>query len=198
MSPPSFLFDGPFDSSDSDTLDTSPLCAPTPTQNPLPVLDVKVAQTLDHPHVAAQPVNPPTQNQDNSLAHRVYRPLTRQYAIYFDPGPQCAGVKVKFDVKGTLTRLDAIHPELGFLKYDGNLRGLDISYLEAANMLETRFYASSRVGMTEEAARLFKQFISTEYNIAFLAHEEAKMTERARRIASCIVSGSSIGPHAPM
>ncbi|KAH9172391.1 hypothetical protein EDB89DRAFT_1906246 [Lactarius sanguifluus] len=145
MSPPSF--DSPFDGPD-----TSPPCAQTPTQNPLPVLDVMVAQTLDHPHVAAQPVNLPTQNQDNSLAHRAYRPLTRQHAIYFDPGPQCASVKVKFDVKGTLTRLDAIHPELGFLKYDGNLQGLDISYLKAANMLETHFYASSRVGMTEEAA----------------------------------------------
>ncbi|KAH8979144.1 hypothetical protein EDB86DRAFT_3089399 [Lactarius hatsudake] len=185
-SPPSPSFHGP----DGDMLHAFPLRVQTPTQ--CLSEDVETAlPTLDHPH-AAQSVNSTTQYQVDPLVHKAYRPLTRQHAIYFDPSPQCAGVKAEFDVKGILIALNAEYPEQGFLQYEGNLQGLGIYSLEAASVLKTRFYASNQVGMTEEAAGLFKQRVSMEYDIAFQAHEQAKMRERAHCIAGLIVGGSSV------
>ncbi|KAH9163591.1 hypothetical protein EDB89DRAFT_1912563 [Lactarius sanguifluus] len=198
-SPPSPSFHDP----DGNMLHAFPLHVQTSMQNSLSNSDVEpVLQTLGHPHVAAQSVNSTTQYQDNPLVHKTYRPLTRQHAIFFDPGPQCvgSGVSAKFDVKGILIILDAKYPELGFLQYEGNLQGLNMYYLETANMLEARFYASNRVGMTEEAAGLFNQQVSIEYNIAFWARERTKMRERAHRIGGLIVGDSSatVEPHAPL
>ncbi|KAH9028662.1 hypothetical protein EDB85DRAFT_1887811 [Lactarius pseudohatsudake] len=198
-SPPSPSFHDP----DGDMLHAFPLHVQTSTQNSLSDSDVEpVLQTLGHPHVAAQSVNSTSQYQDNPLVHKTYRPLTRQHAIFFDPGPQCvgSGVRAKFDVKGILIGLDAKYPELGFLQYEGNLQGLNMYYLETASMLGARFYASNRVGMTEEAAGLFNQRVYIEYNIALWAHERAKMRERAHRIGGLIVGDSTatVGPHAPL
>ncbi|KAH9170306.1 hypothetical protein EDB89DRAFT_2072137 [Lactarius sanguifluus] len=159
-----------FHSPDSDMLHAFPLHVQTPTQCLSEDAVETALPTLDHPH-AAQSVNSTTQYQVDPLVHKAYCPLTRQHTIYFDPSPQCAGVKAEFDVKGILITLNAKYPEQGFLQYEGNLQGLRIDYLEAASMLETHFYASKKVGITEEAAGLFKQCVSMEYNIAFYAHD---------------------------
>lgn len=98
--------------------------------------------------------------------------------MYFDSGHKCASVKVKFDVKEILVRLNTMYPELDLLQYEESLRGLDIYYLETANMFETYFYESNQVGMTDKAAGVFRQHISTEYNRALLAYERGKMRER--------------------
>ncbi|KAH9170339.1 hypothetical protein EDB89DRAFT_2072013 [Lactarius sanguifluus] len=177
-SPPSCNSDGDI----ANVLFTLPLDAQTPTQDSPSVLNAEPAlQTLqvDRPHIPRSKA----------------KPLSRQHAIYFDPSSQCAGlgVQVKFDIEGILTKLDAKHPELDFLKYEANLQELKISNLEVANMFTTCSYAD-QARMTEDDAELFRQQVSTEYNIAFVENEREKMRERARRIGSLIVSGSTTHP----
>jgi hypothetical protein len=129
---------------------------------------------LDHSHVADS--DSTTQYQDNSSTHNANRPLSRHHVTHFDFSHKCAGlgVKDKFNIEGILIRLNVIFPEMDFLQYEEKLRGLGIYYLESANMFETDFYESNQVGMTGEATGLFRQYVSTEYLKALLAHERAK------------------------
>jgi hypothetical protein len=93
----------------------------------------------------------------------------------------------KFDNTGILMRLDLLHLGLGFCQYEEGLKALTIQFLETANLLGTGFYMSDKVGMTEEAAGFFRQFVTTEFNKALLAHEQHKM--RVCHIANDIHTG---------
>lgn len=90
----------------------------------------------------------------------------------------------KFDVNSILVKLNAKHPQLAFFQYEEKLRNLDVLYLGTANEFETHFYQSSVVGMTEEAAGLFRRCVSMEYSKALLAHERGKMRGRGLQITS--------------
>ena len=108
------------------------------------------------------------------------RTLTRQNAIFFDSdsGFKFQDVEDKYDINTILVKLDTKHPYLDFFQYEEALQKLNIYYLETANMFETHFYESHSVGMTKEAAELYRQSISKEYGKALLEHERAKMKRR--------------------
>ena len=108
------------------------------------------------------------------------RTLSRQNAIYFnsDSNSKFQDVEDKYNISAILVKLDAKHPYLDFFQYEEALRKLNIYYLETANMLEPHFYESQLVGMTKEAAELFRQSVSKEYSKALLEHERAKMERR--------------------
>ena len=137
-----------------------------------------------HQPPVPQSVDSTTKHQNTSTARKP-KPLSRQPRAFYHGTPRdspCLGVK--FDIVGILKRLDVLHPEMDFRQYEERLKSLGIDHLRTANILTTRVYQSSRVGMTEEATQLFRQFVVMDYNKALLADERRKM--RVRRIASDI------------
>ena len=104
--------------------------------------------------------------------------------MFFDTHHERPFLDVKFDFVGILMKLDVLYPGLGFRQYEERLKDLAIAYLQTATNLSTHFYLLCRVGMKGQAAWLFKQFITTEYKKALLAHERRRM--RVRRIANDI------------
>jgi hypothetical protein len=98
--------------------------------------------------------------------------------MYLDSNFEFQDVKDKFDIKAILAKLDTKHPHLDFLQYEEALQKLDVYYLETANEFEPHFYQSHSVGMSKEAAELFRQSVSKEYSKALLEHERQKMRRR--------------------
>jgi hypothetical protein len=109
------------------------------------------------------------------------RKLSRQNAMYFGDSEtnfKFQDVEDKFDINAILVKLDTKHPHLDFLQYEEALQKLSIYYLETANTFEPHFYQSQSVGMSREAAELFRQSVSKEYYKALLEHERGKMRRR--------------------
>jgi hypothetical protein len=99
--------------------------------------------------------------------------------MYFDSDSfKFQDVEDKYDIKTILVKLDAKYPHLDFLQYEEALQKLNIFYLETANTFEPHFYQSHLVGMSKEAAELFRLSVSKEYCKALLEHERAKMRRR--------------------
>jgi hypothetical protein len=133
-----------------------------------------------------QSVDPTAQIQDTSSMCKP-NPLSQKGTMYFNTCHECTCLEDKFDITGILMRLDLLHLGLGFCQYEERLKALTIQFLETANLLSTGFYMSDKVGMTEEAAGFFRQFVTTESNKALLAHEQHKM--RVCHIANDIHTG---------
>lgn len=77
----------------------------------------------------------------------------------------------KFNINSILVKLNAKYLQLTFFQYEEKLQNLNVHYLGTTNEFETHFYQLSVVGMTEEAAGLFRLCVSIEYSKALLAHE---------------------------
>jgi hypothetical protein len=92
-------------------------------------------------------------------------------------------VKDAFDITKTLGDLHKLYPSVNFLRYEENLRKLRITYLATVGAFETQFFQSD-VGMTEEAAILFRRYITRELRKALLVKERENMrrVKRARRV----------------
>ena len=116
---------------------------------------------------------------DMMLSSSDSRKLSRQNAMYFDSDSfKFQDVEDKYDINTILVKLDAKYPHLDFLQYKEALQKLNIFYLETANTFESHFYQSQLIGMSKEAAELFRLSVSKEYCKALLEHERAKMRRR--------------------
>jgi hypothetical protein len=115
--------------------------------------------------------------------------LARQYAGYFEPLNEIENEEIveEFDHKKILGDLHLLFPSVNFLQYsEEKLLKLGITYLAAFNMHFEMPYFMSRLGMTEEAAVLFRQYISNEYGKALVKHERKKLRRvlYSRRLGS--------------
>jgi hypothetical protein len=122
-----------------------------------------------------------TKNKDNvtrsSDNKNSKRGLSRHNAFYFVDGYKMQFVDDKFDPNAILAKLDKQYSYLDFLQYLEALQSLNLNFLESVNTFEPHFY-QMRIGMSEEAAELFRQSISKEFAKALLEHERAKARRR--------------------
>jgi hypothetical protein len=130
----------------------------------------------------------PTNTRVLTTANNSNHPrLTRQYAECFEPLNEIENEEIveEFDHKKVLSDLHLLFPSLNFLQYEEKLLRLGITYLATFNMFETPYFMT-RLGMTEEAAVLFKRYISNEYGKALVVHERKKVTRvlNSRRLGS--------------
>ena len=103
--------------------------------------------------------------------------LFQQYAMNFDPDFKYKDVQAPFNLTGILTNLNKKHLMLNFFQYEEQLHLLDIYYLETENEYKTQFYEHGKIGMMEEAAILFQQYVAMEYDKALLEHMWGKWME---------------------
>ena len=111
--------------------------------------------------------------------------LTRQNAMYFEADSNHDFedyVEDPFDITKTLGDLHKLYPSLNFHQYEENLRKLRMTYLAIVETHETQVFQSD-VGMTQEAAMLFRWYITRELNKALLVRERENMkrVQSARR-----------------
>lgn len=141
-----------------------------------------MAHLLVFPSVANHTHNFPTMNFTNAQNITNHARLTRQNAMYFESDHE-DDVKDAFDITKTLGDLHKLYPSVNFLRYEENLRKLRITYLATVGAFETQFFQSD-VGMTEEAAILFRRYITRELRKALLVKERENMrrVKRARRV----------------
>jgi hypothetical protein len=119
-----------------------------------------------------------TEHPTPSSLNNTKQGLSRQNAIYFDSSYRLEFVKDKYDITAILLQLDAKYPHLEFLRYEEALQKLNTKFLETANTFEADFYQSHLVGMSKEAAELFRQHVLKEYTKALLVHERGKARRR--------------------
>jgi len=106
--------------------------------------------------------------------------LSWQYTMNFDSDFKFEDILELYNITGILTKLDRKYPELDFFQYEEQLRLLNIYYLEPANEGKVQFYHQEKIGMTYEAAVLYRQHVAMEYDKALLEHMQRKWKERGR------------------